>query len=122
MPRLIALLLVVLAGIGLASLVARQSRPSGDKGPRNTYRPRATSHPEGSASGDEIFMMSRRDAAGLRDPLTGSVINTGARVWHCARCQSLYNDSSKDALAADNQGACVQCRSRQLSPVSFTDP
>lgn len=121
MPRLIAILLVLLAGVGLASLVARQSRQSQDKGPRNTFRPRASAKGADTDSADEVFMMTRSAAAGLRDPLTGSPIDTDGRVWRCVRCQSLYNDSSISALANDNHGACVQCQGRQRCIVSFTD-
>ncbi len=125
MPRLIALLLLVMAGIGLAAFVARQAQTTRDKGPRNTYRPRNNGGPSSrahrtEASPEDIYMMSRDAATGLRDPLTGAAIELNDTVWRCARCQSLYNASSIAALEQDNQGACVQCQGTVRSRVSFT--
>ena len=137
MPRLIGLVLVFFAGLGLIAWAARQAarQPGGagtgsgsgsDSG--KTYRPKSardTSHAgQASAknrSASEPFVMPSGSTASLRDALTGAPIDEQAAVWRCLRCQSLYNEPSVRALAQDNGGKCVLCTSLHRSLVVFAE-
>ncbi len=134
MPRLIGILLMLLAGIGLVSWLSRRSQQHRGDGARagKTFRPR---HSAGSSidanspmgSADDIYMMSKSSVTAVCDALTGAPLNVdGARgsqgsIWRCVKCSSLYNHSSVTALEKDNAGACVQCNSKVRAMVTLTD-
>jgi DNA-directed RNA polymerase subunit RPC12/RpoP len=131
MPRLIGILLILLAGIGLVRWLSRRSQQHRGEGARagKTFRPRhwsgssndATS-PMGSA--DDIYMMSKRSVTAVCDALTGAPLNLNkarGSIWRCVKCSSLYNQSSVAALEKDNAGACVQCSSKVRAMVTLTD-
>jgi hypothetical protein len=129
MPRLIGILLVLLAGIGLARWLSRQNQRENSRDGK-TFRPRRPSpfsRPDNNEQtnqanqADDIYVMSKSSIVAVCDALTGAPINTDGKVWRCVKCQSLYNQSSVSALEKDNAGACVQCSSVSRSAVAFTD-
>jgi hypothetical protein len=127
MPRLLGILLVLLAGIGLARWLSRQNQRDNSREGK-TFRPRrpspfATSkNPESDSSSiNDIYAMSISSVSSVCDALTGAPINTQSKVWRCVNCQSLYNHSSVIALEQDNNGACIQCSSKNRGVVTFTD-
>jgi DNA-directed RNA polymerase subunit RPC12/RpoP len=140
MPRLIAILLMLIAGIGLARWLSLQNRRE-DNRANKTFRPRRPSpfanfrdanhgsnhgsnHNEANANAgasNDIYAMPQSSVTSVCDALTGAPINTSARVWRCVKCQSLYHQASVTALEKDNDGACVQCNSRNRAAVTFTD-
>jgi hypothetical protein len=127
MPRLLGILLVLLAGIGLARWLSHQNKRD-DSRDGKTFRPRRpspftqTDESNSNASSiDDIYAMSRSSVSAVCDALTGAPIDTYGKVWRCVKCQSLYNHSSVAALEKDNHNACIQCASKTRCPVAFTD-
>ncbi len=127
MPRLIGILLVLLAGIGLARWLSHQNQRENSH-ERKTFRPRrptpfsAATHPEPESSAiNDIYVMSKSSVSAVCDALTGAPINVRGKVWRCVNCQSLYNHSSVTALDNDNGGACIQCATKVRGVVTFTD-
>jgi hypothetical protein len=135
MPRLIGMLLLLLASIGIAKWLSSQNGSRGDDGRRGkTFRPRRKSafdvfdeDPTDSTAQTDCFVMSRSSASLVCDALTGGPLHTesansiGGGVLRCVKCSSLYNKASVTALEKDNAGACVQCGSSQRMSVVFTD-
>jgi hypothetical protein len=136
LPRIIAIVVIAFVGLSLFSAYKRAQRAREQR--RNTFRPQkpaekpteksadnAAPKRAQSGSSDEtmVSLISRSDAKYLRDALTGKPIleNGQERVWQCAKCQSLYFQSSIDALTRDAAGQCVQCQSTDRHLTVFTD-
>jgi DNA-directed RNA polymerase subunit RPC12/RpoP len=130
MSRLIGILLMLLAGISLARWLSNQNRRDNSRSGK-TFRPRrpspfsnqrstADDAAEAKAATD-IYAMPRSSVTSVCDALTGAPINIHAKVWRCVKCQSLYHHASVTALEKDNDGACIQCNSKNRAAVTFTD-
>jgi DNA-directed RNA polymerase subunit RPC12/RpoP len=130
MPRLIGILLMLLAAIGLARWLSNQNSRENSR-PGKTFRPRrpspfsnfqdAANDAANTQASNDIYAMPRSSVTSVCDALTGAPINTQAKVWRCVKCQSLYHDASVTALEKDNGGACIQCNSKIRAAVAFTD-
>jgi ribosomal protein S27AE len=119
MPRLIALLVTILAGIAFARWLNRHNQGSSaayrsDK----TFRPKAARRSSDSTEAtqtEDVFLMSRKEAQGLCDALTGAAIDADGIAWRCGRCQSMYNNDSFATL----NSTCLQCGHGQFANVQF---
>jgi hypothetical protein len=137
LPRIIGLIVLVVAIFSVASAIKRlQSRAEQRR--KNTYRPREDSAQSRDAAAaksnqttasrntvrdaTEVALVSRREAQKLRDALTGLPIDTQQRVWQCSHCQSLYHETSVQALQQDSGGKCIQCQSTDRNLVAFSEP
>jgi Tfp pilus assembly protein PilV len=137
MPRLIALVVLIVAFLGIAAIVKRAKRSAEQR--KDTYRPstngqsgdsKTNSNSSQDASGKSfkkpdddsvVSMISKTEAKSLRDALTGGPIDINKKTWQCSRCQSLYHDESIEALQHEHQGKCIQCGSTGKHAVTFTD-
>jgi Tfp pilus assembly protein PilV len=137
MPRLIAFIVLIVAVLGIASIVKRAKRSAEQR--KDTYRPSnngqsgdsktANNQPQDStgksfkkpADDSVVSMISKTEAKSLRDALTGGPIDINKKTWQCSRCQSLYHDDSMQALQHEHQGKCIQCGSTGKHAVTFTD-
>lgn len=131
LPRLIAVLVLIFAVIGIASAFKRAQRQKelSKKREKQTFRPQAapTSDDKPSpkphnGSSTDVVMMSKTEAKKRRDALTGNPIDPAARVWQCDQCESMYQEASAQAIERDSGGHCLQCGHTHRSLVAFTDP
>ncbi len=125
MQRIIGLVLLGLGAFVLISWLKRQNQRPHHK---DTFRPndnnqdRSNSNARSGSNEREVMsLVSRRQAAQMRDALTGAPINLDGKVWQCQNCQSLYHDDSVQALQRDNDGKCTQCQSTQRQQVVFIE-
>jgi NAD-dependent SIR2 family protein deacetylase len=125
MQRIIGLILLGLGVFALTTWLKRQNQRPHHK---DTFRPNDNNQDRANhqtrANGKEretMSLVSKRQAAQMRDALTGSPINLEAKIWQCQNCQSLYHDDSVQALQRDNDGKCTQCQSTQRQQVVFIE-
>ena len=132
MPRLLAMLAMFIGAFVVLSVISKIARPPR---PKDTWRndgssarssARSSAHPGANSRADQadtetISSMPFSRAQSLRDALTGIAIDTEQSVWQCTQCQTLYNNTSIQALVKDNHGRCVQCNHTQRCLVVFTN-
>ena len=127
MPRLLAMLAMFIGAFAVLSVISKIARPPR---PKDTWRNDGTTNRSRANPGaddadtdtdtETISSMPLSRAQSLRDALTGSPIDTLQSVWQCTQCQTLYNNTSIQALVNDNHGRCVQCNHTQRCLVVFT--
>lgn len=128
MPRLLAMLAVFIGAFAVLSIIGKMGR---QPRPKDTWRSAdRTSRPDPysntadtNANGldaNTISSMPLSRAKSLRDALTGAPIDTQQSIWQCTQCQTLYNNTSIEALLHDNDSRCIQCNHTQRCLVVFT--
>ncbi len=130
--RLLALVALGLVVFGLVSAFKRMAHQREQR--RQTYRPdpppQQTAERGRQPSGKsqqrpdavDVAVLSKADAAKRRDGLTGELINPAERVYQCTNCQTLYHETSVQALVGDMGGRCMQCQSTERVLVVFSEP
>jgi hypothetical protein len=122
--RLLPLLFAFLGLLIVAIARQQAGRPRSER----TYRPRAGRWDglgRGGASrraaedvASEVHWVTpRADLAGVRDAYSSATLDPEQPLSRCGGCQAFYQQSSLEALRAQNLGRCALCGSADLRSV-----